>query len=69
MSNIDTRWEQALLNKVTSKGERIAVIERDVKEIKDNSVKTNESISALQENVSNLQGNRTRFLTFSQEQY
>ncbi|MDJ0650849.1 MAG: hypothetical protein QNJ60_19310 [Xenococcaceae cyanobacterium MO_188.B19] len=54
MSNIDTRWEQALLNKVTSKGERIAVIERDVKEIKDNSVKTNESISALQENVSNL---------------
>ncbi len=65
MSNIDTRWEQALLNKVTSKGERIAVIERDVKEIKDNSVKTNESISALQENVSNLQGNRTRFLTFT----
>lgn len=34
MSNIDTRWEQALLNKVTSNGERIAVIERDIKDIK-----------------------------------
>ncbi len=54
MANTDTRWEQALLNKVTSNGERIAVIERDIKDIKDNSVKTNESISVLQDNVSNL---------------
>ena len=54
MANTDTRWEQALLNKVTSNGERIAVIERDIKDIKDNSVKTNESILVLQDNVSNL---------------
>ncbi len=54
MANTDTRGEQALLNKVTSNGERIAVIERDIKDIKDTSVKTNESISALQGNVSNL---------------
>ena len=54
MANADTRWEQALLNKVTSNGERIAVIERDIKDIKDNSVKTNESILVLQDNVSNL---------------
>ena len=54
MANTDTRWEQALLNKVTSNGERIAVIERDIKDIKDTSVKTNQSISALQGNVSNL---------------
>ncbi|MDJ0899515.1 MAG: hypothetical protein QNJ55_11955 [Xenococcus sp. MO_188.B8] len=57
MANTDTRWEQALLNKVTSNGERIAVIERDIKDIKDNSVKTNESISVLQDNVSVLQDN------------
>ena len=49
MANIDTRWEQALLNKVTSNGERIAVIERDIKDIKDNSL-------AIKEDMSNLDG-------------
>ena len=54
MANIDTRWEQALLNKVTSNGERIAVMERDIKEIKDNSLKMQEDISELKSDVSTL---------------
>ncbi|MDJ0679359.1 MAG: hypothetical protein QNJ18_05790 [Xenococcaceae cyanobacterium MO_167.B52] len=54
MANIDTRWEQALLNKVISNGERIAVMERDIKEIKDNSLKTQEDISELKSDVSTL---------------
>ncbi|MDJ0687979.1 MAG: hypothetical protein QNJ41_05685 [Xenococcaceae cyanobacterium MO_188.B32] len=52
MANIDTRWEQALLNKVTNNGERIAVIERDVKDIKDNSLTMKEDISILKNDVS-----------------
>ena len=30
-----TQWEQALLSKITSNGERIAVVERDISDIKD----------------------------------
>ena len=30
-----TQWEQAVLNKLTSNGERIAVVERDISDIKD----------------------------------
>ena len=29
-----TLWEQAILNKVTSNGERLALLERDVSEMK-----------------------------------
>ncbi len=49
MANIDTRWEQALLNKITNNGERIAV--RDVKDIKDNSLKIQDDISELKNDV------------------
>ena len=54
MTNIDTRWEQTLLNKVTSNGERIAVMERDIKDIKDASLKMREDISELKSDVSTL---------------
>ena len=54
MSNIDTRWEQALLNKITSNGERIAVIERDVKDIKSELTTLNSKVSDLDSKVSNL---------------
>ena len=30
-----TQWEQAVLNKLTNNGERIAVVERDISDIKD----------------------------------
>ena len=59
MANIDTRWEQALLNKITSNGERIAVIERDVKDIKDNSLKIQEDISELKSDVAELKSDVT----------
>ena len=54
MSDIDTRWEQALLNKVTSNGERIAVIERDIKDIKNEVSNLNTKVSNLDTKVSNL---------------
>ena len=54
MSNIDTRWEQALLNKITSNGERIAVVERDVKDIKSELTTLNSKVSNLDSKVSNL---------------
>ena len=34
-SQTGTQWEQAVLNKLTSNGERIAVVERDISDIKD----------------------------------
>ncbi len=54
MSDIDTRWEQALLNKVTSNGERIAVIERDIKDIKNEVSNLNTKVSNLDAKVSKL---------------
>lgn len=30
-----TQWEQAILNKLTNNGERIAVIEKDLSEVKE----------------------------------
>ena len=55
MTNIDTSWEQALLNKVTNNGERIAVIERDIKDIKDNSLAMKEDISNLDNRLSDVE--------------
>ncbi|MDJ0575010.1 MAG: hypothetical protein QNJ65_07565 [Xenococcaceae cyanobacterium MO_234.B1] len=54
MSDIDTRWEQALLNKLTSNGERIAVIERDIKDIKNEVSNLNTKVSNLDAKVSKL---------------
>jgi peptidoglycan hydrolase CwlO-like protein len=54
MSNTDTRWEQALLNKVTSNGERIAIIERDIGEIKKDIPNLNNKVSSLDNKVSSL---------------
>ena len=55
MSDIDTRWEQALLNKVTSNGERIAVIERDIKDIKNEVSNLNTKVSNLDTRLSNVE--------------
>lgn len=54
MSNIDTRWEQALLNKVTSNGERLAVIERDVKDIKSEGSNTNDKVLNIDTKVTDI---------------
>lgn len=55
MSNTDTRWEQALLNKVTSNGERIAVIERDIKDIKDDIKDIKDTVSNLDNRLSGVE--------------
>ena len=54
MSNIDTRWEQALLNKVTSNGKRLAVVERDVKDLKSEVSNFSDKVSSLETKVSDL---------------
>ena len=43
----ETRWEGAVLDKLTSNGERIAVIERDVSELKTTTNKLVEDISEI----------------------
>ncbi len=55
MSNTDTRWEQALLNKVTRNGERIAVIERDIKDIKDDIKDIKHTVSNLDNRLSGVE--------------
>ena len=55
MSNIDTRWEQALLNKVTSNGKRLAVVERDVKDIKSEVSHIETKVSDLDERLSHVE--------------
>ena len=54
MSNIDTRWEQTLLNKVTSNGKRLAVVERDVKDIKSEVSNLSDQVSSLETKVTNI---------------
>lgn len=63
MSNTDTKWEQALLNKVTSNGERIAVIERDLKDIKTSAFKTEENITELKTDVAKLKTDLAKLKT------
>ena len=43
----ETRWEGAVLEKLTSNGERIAVIEKDVSELKTTTNKLVEDISEI----------------------
>ena len=43
----ETRWEGAVLDKLTNNGERIAVIERDVSELKTTTNKLVEDISEI----------------------
>ena len=43
----ETRWEGAVLDKLTSNGERIAVIEKDVSELKTTTNKLVEDISEI----------------------
>jgi chromosome segregation ATPase len=54
VSNIDTRWEQALLNKVTSNGKRLAVVERDVKDLKSEISNLSDKVSSLEIKVLNI---------------
>ena len=43
----ETRWEGAVLDKLTSNGERIAVIEKDVSELKTTTNKLVEDVSEI----------------------
>ena len=47
-----TSWEQAILNKVTSNGERLALLERDVSQIKDRITKVETDLSEVKEDLS-----------------
>ena len=48
----ETRWEGAVLDKLTSNGERVAVIEKDVSELKSDTKQLKEDVSELKKDVS-----------------
>ena len=50
----ETRWEGAVLDKLTSNGERIAVIEKDVSELKSDTKQLKENVSELKTTVHQL---------------
>ena len=52
----ETRWEGAVLDKLTSNGERIAVIEKDVSELKSDTKQLKEDVSELKTTVNTLVG-------------
>ena len=52
----ETRWEGAVLDKLTSNGERIAVIERDVSELKSDTKQLKEDVSELRTTVNTIVG-------------
>ena len=50
----ETRWEGAVLEKLTSNGERIAVVERDLSELNSKVSKLDTKVSKLDTKVSEL---------------
>ena len=52
----ETRWEGAVLDKLTSNGERVAVIEKDVSELKSDTKQLKEDVSELKTTVNTLVG-------------
>lgn len=43
-----TQWEQAVLNKLTSNGERVAVLERDMSDVKKELSEMNKRLSGIE---------------------
>ena len=50
----ETRWEGAVLDKLTNNGERIAVIEKDVTELKSDTKQLKEDVSELKTTTNKL---------------
>lgn len=46
-----TQWENALLNKLTSNGERIAVVEKEVKDIKETTKNIDRRLNGIDERL------------------
>ena len=46
-----TQWEQAVLNKLTSNGERIAVVEKDISEMKRELNEINKKMTGLEKTL------------------
>ena len=49
-----TQWETALLNKITSNGERIAVVEKEVKDVKQEVKDVKKIVSKLDDRLTKL---------------
>ena len=50
MSNpTQTSWEQAILNKLTNNGERLAIVERDISQIKEDSKEIKQRLSDIEQ--------------------
>ena len=50
-----TQWEQAVLNKLTSNGERIAVLERDMSDVKSELSSMNKRLSGIENNLAEIE--------------
>ena len=50
-----TQWETALLNKLTSNGERIAVVEKEVKDVKQEVKDVKQIVTKLDERLINIE--------------
>ena len=53
-NSTQTSWEQAILNKVTSNGERLALLERDVSQIKDRLTNVETDLSEVKQDLSDV---------------
>ena len=52
---IGTQWETALLNKLTSNGERIAVVEKEVKDVKQIVTNLDQRLNNLDQRITNVE--------------
>ena len=50
-----TQWEQAVLNKLTSNGERIAVLERDMSDVKKELTEMNKRLSGIEKTTEKIE--------------
>ena len=50
-----TQWEQAVLNKLTSNGERVAVLERDMSDVKKELTEMNKRLSGIERTMEKIE--------------
>ena len=49
-----TSWEQAILNKLTNNGERLAIVEKDISQIKEDSKDIKNRLSDIEEIITQI---------------
>ena len=62
-----TQWETAILTKLTSNGERIAVVEKEVLDVKQLVINTNNNVKSLDERLIKVDERLTKSVKFLDE--